>query len=58
MLVNYQFQDGASLTMSDSDTNGTAIRGNQFSMGDSITLAGSGEMDNGMTISVSYELDG
>jgi outer membrane protein OmpU len=49
---------GASLTISDSDTNGTAISGNQFSMGDSITFSGSGEMDNGMTISVSYELDG
>ena len=48
----------ASLTISDSDTNGTAISGNQFSMGDSITFSGSGEMDNGMTISVSYELDG
>ena len=47
----------ASLTMSDSDTNGTALSGNQFSMGDSITLAGSGEMDNGMTISVSFEID-
>ena len=47
----------ASLTMSDSDTNGTAIRGNQFSMGDSITFSGSGEMENGMTISISYELD-
>ena len=49
---------GASLTISDSDTNGTAISGNQFTMGDSITFSGSGEMDNGMTISVSYELDG
>ena len=48
---------GASLTISDSDTNGTAISGNQFSMGDSITLTGSGEMDNGMTISVSFEID-
>ena len=48
----------ASLTMSDSDTNGTAIRGNQFSMGDSVTFSGSGEMDNGMTISVSFEYDG
>ena len=48
----------ASLTMSDADTNGTAISGNQFSMGDSVTFSGSGEMDNGMTISVSYELDG
>ena len=48
----------ASLTMSDADTNGTAISGNQFSMGDSITFSGSGEMDNGMTISVSFEYDG
>jgi outer membrane protein OmpU len=51
----------ASLTMSDSDNRTAAteaIRGNQFSMGDSITFSGSGEMDNGMTISVSYELDG
>ena len=43
--------------MSDSDTNGTAISGNQFTMGDSITLTESGEMDNGMTISVSFEID-
>ena len=50
----------ASLTMSDSDTNGGAAigRGNQFTMGDSVTFSGSGEMENGMTISVSYELDG
>ena len=48
----------ASLTMSDSDTNGAVVRGNQFSMGDSVTFSGSGEMDNGMTISVSYEYDG
>ena len=47
----------ASLTMADADTNGTAISGNQFTMGDSITLTGSGEMDNGMTISVSFEID-
>jgi len=26
-------------------------------MGDSITMTGSGEMDNGMTISVSFEID-
>ena len=47
----------ASLNISEGDTNGTAISGNQFSMGDSITLTGSGEMDNGMTISVSFEID-
>ena len=51
---------GASLTMSDPDTaaGAAAGRGNQFSMGDSVTFSGSGEMENGMTISVSYELDG
>ena len=48
----------ASLSISDGDTNGTTVSGNQFTMGDSITFSGSGEMDNGMTISVSYELDG
>jgi len=48
----------ASLNISDADTNGTTVSGNQFTMGDSITFSGSGEMDNGMTISVSYELDG
>ena len=47
----------ASLNMSDGDTNGTTVSGNQFSMGDSITMTGSGEMDNGMTISVSFEID-
>ena len=48
----------ASLTFSNSDTKSHAAEGNQWTMGDSITFAGSGEMDNGMTISVSYELDG
>jgi len=48
----------ASLTFSNADTKSHAAEGNQWTMGDSITFAGSGEMDNGMTISVSYELDG
>jgi outer membrane protein OmpU len=48
----------ASLTFSNSDTKSHTAEGNQWTMGDSITFAGSGEMDNGMTISVSYELDG
>jgi len=47
----------ASLSVSDADTNGTALSGNSWSMGDSITMTGSGEMDNGMTISVSFEID-
>ena len=48
----------ASLTFSNADDTSAAAEGNQWTMGDSITFSGSGEMDNGMTISVSYELDG
>jgi outer membrane protein OmpU len=46
---------GATLYMDQPDN--TVVRGNQFYMGDSVTFAGSGEMDNGWTVSVSYELD-
>ena len=45
---------GASITFSGKDK-GTA--GNGFSMSDSITFSGGGEMDNGWNITVSYELD-
>jgi len=48
----------ASLTFSNADDTSAAAEGNQWTMGDSITFSGSGEMDNGLTISVSYELDG
>ncbi len=48
----------ASLTFSNSDDTSHTPEGNQWTMGDSVTFTGSGEMDNGMTISVSYELDG
>ena len=44
----------ASITLSGKDK-GTA--GNGFSMGDSVTFSGSGEMDNGWNVTVSYELD-
>ncbi len=44
----------ASITLSGKDK-GTA--GNGFSMSDSITFSGSGEMDNGWNVTVSYELD-
>ena len=47
-------QDTAASTAA---TTTAASTGNQFTMGDSITLTGSGEMDNGMTISVSFEID-
>ena len=49
---------GASLTFSNADDKSLTHEGNQWTMGDSVTFSGSGEMDNGMTISVSYELDG
>ena len=45
---------GASITYAGKDK-GTA--GNGFSMSDSITFSGGGEMDNGFNITVSYELD-
>ena len=44
----------ASITLSGKDK-GTA--GNGFSMADSVTFSGSGEMDNGWNVTVSYELD-
>ena len=45
---------GASITFSGVDK-GTA--GNGFSMSDSVTFSGGGEMDNGWNVTVSYELD-
>jgi len=48
----------ASLTFSNADDKSLANENNQWTMGDSLTFTGSGELDNGMTISVSYELDG
>jgi outer membrane protein OmpU len=48
----------ASLSFSNADDTSHAAEGNQWTMGDSLTFTGSGEMDNGMTISVSYEIDG
>jgi len=47
----------ASLSFSNADTKSLTDEGNQWTMGDSITMTGSGEMDNGMTISVSFEID-
>ena len=36
----------------------TEVTGNPMSMGDSVTFSGSGETDQGWTVSVSYETDG
>ena len=50
----------ASITISDTDvdnTQGTAAEGNLWTMGDSLTFSGGGELDNGMTVAVKYEYD-
>ena len=36
----------------------TASDSNPYTMGDSVTFSGGGDLDNGMTVAVSYELDG
>ena len=50
----------ASISFSDSDTDnasGSAAEANQWSMGDSLTFSGGGELDNGMTVAVKFEYD-
>jgi outer membrane protein OmpU len=46
---------GASLNYSGLNTTSDA---NPWSMGDSVTFSGGGDLDNGMTVAVSFELDG
>jgi len=48
-----------SASMGVANITGTADdgKGKNFSMGNSVYLAGSGELDNGMTVSMSFELD-
>ena len=45
----------ASLNYSGLSTNSNT---NPWTMGDSVTVSGGGDLDNGMTVGVSYELDG
>jgi outer membrane protein OmpU len=50
----------ASMSFADSDTDNasaTTAEGNQWTMGDSLTFSGGGELDNGMTVAVKYEYD-
>jgi outer membrane protein OmpU len=53
----------ASISFSDGDVDelvvgdGLEPEGNQWTMSDSITMTGSGDMDNGMSVSVSFEID-
>ena len=47
-----------SASMNVEHTNGGAAnKGKTFSMGNSVVFSGSGELDNGMTVSLSFELD-
>ena len=48
---------GAALYFSNADTKSTTNENNQWTMGDSVTMSASGELDNGMTVSLSYEID-
>ena len=53
----------ASISFSDGDVDelvvgdGLEPEGNQWTMSDSIKMTGSGDMDNGMSVSVSFEID-
>ena len=47
----------ASIGVSNITGSNDQSNGNNWSMGNSVTLAGSGELDNGMTVSMSMELD-
>jgi outer membrane protein OmpU len=53
----------ASISFSDGDvdevvaTSGLEPEGNQWTMSDSIKMTGSGDMDNGMSVSVTFEID-
>ena len=47
---------GASLNVEHTN-GGAANTGKTFSMGNSVTFTGSGELDNGLTVSLSFELD-
>ena len=53
--ADYSISGSSSITFVGSDNKDT---GNGWSMGDSVTFSASGEMDNGMTVSHTIELDG
>ena len=48
--VKYQSKSGS--------TGSASVQGNPYSDSNGITFSGSGDLDNGMTVGVSYELDG
>ena len=48
---------GASMSLANTTGSYDPGTGKAFSMGNQITIAGSGELDNGMTVSLSFQLD-
>ena len=48
---------GASMAVEGYSTNGEANAGKGFSMGNQLTFTGGGELDNGMTVGISFVLD-
>jgi outer membrane protein OmpU len=52
--ADYSIAGSSSITFVGGDNKDS---GNGWSMGDSVTFSASGEMDNGMTVSTSFELD-
>merc|ERR1712178_620924 len=64
-LVSFSASTAAEMSVSGGaalyfdDTNrGKATRGNGFYMGDSLNFSASGETDNGISVTVKYEIDG
>ncbi len=55
--ASISFSDGDVDELVDVATDGVTPEGNQWTMSDSITMTGSGDMDNGMSVSVSFEID-
>jgi outer membrane protein OmpU len=55
--ASISFSDGDVDEVVDHATDGVTPEGNQWTMSDSITMTGSGDMDNGMSVSVSFEID-
>ena len=53
--ADYSISGTSSVTLNGNDNNDT---GNGWSMSDSITFSASGEMDNGMSVTHTYEVDG
>ena len=55
--ASVSFSDGDVDEVVDHADDGVTPEGNQWTMSDSIKMTGSGDMDNGMSVSVTFEID-